>query len=105
MRAWAWLIEQQDEELIASWDQTQDLLRGAGVSTTVLMGIRVVSWQNRTLTLAGWLRHRRWFARRYIDLTMAVVKTDHRPVFVTPRVGATMARKIMRDKENDDGTQ
>lgn len=69
------------------------------------MGIRVVSWQNRTLTLAGWERQRRWYARRYMDLTKAIVKTNNDPVLVTPRIGATMARKIMRDKESNDGTQ
>lgn len=89
--------------MIASWDQTQDMIREA--TGARWLGLRVVAWQNRTLTLAGYERQRRWFARRYVDVTKAIVKTDRNPVLVTPRNGATMARKIKRDKENDDGTQ
>ena len=99
-RAWAWLGEQQPSELVIGWARTraevEKLAPGADIT---LSRLRIVSWENRVLTLAGFVQHRRWAERRYPAVLSAVVRSEKRPVFLTPRVGATIARKIQRDKE------
>lgn len=101
MRAWAWLVEEQDQELVAAWDRAQDALRATGVPGHSLSGVRIVAWQNRVLTLAGWTRSRRWYGRRYLEITQAIVQTHKDVVLVTPRVGATIARQIQREKQEE----
>lgn len=65
----------------------------------VFQGLRIAAWQNRVVTIAGWKRNRRWFQRRYVDLTKTLLGTEKDPVLVTPRVGATIARNIQREEK------
>lgn len=103
IRAWQWLHEEfcrdeQGRRLYDGWLATAALLHEQDVWEWLTGSLTIVSWRNRVITLAGWERERRWFARRYRDLLMATVKTDKQPVFVTPRVGATMARQEQRER-------
>lgn len=104
-RAWKWLLEEQDEQLLIGWAYAEDRLREAGVGAWWLDGLRVASWQNRVLTLAGWQRTRRWVARRYVPMIQAIVNTDKDVVLLSPRPAATIARKIKREKEESNGNQ
>lgn len=100
-RAWEWLAEKQDERLLVGWEKFVQHLRDAvEPDELVLNGLRIVAWQNRVLTIAGWVRYRRWFQRRYVELTKALLATDKDPVLVTPRVGATIARRIQREEQS-----
>lgn len=94
------MLTEQDEQLRIGWAYIENALRDAGVGDWWLEALTIVAWQNEVLTLAGWLRERRWFARRYLDLTKTLVQSEKDVVLLTPRAGATIARKIKRDKEN-----
>lgn len=98
-RAWRWLITEQDSGLIHGWALVENVLSAHyDMQRWLVEGLRIAAWQNRVLTLAGWERHRRWYARRYIEATKTVLATDKDIVLVTPRVGATIARKIQREE-------
>lgn len=99
-RAWTWLHESQDERLLSAWREiAEQLVAEFGIGLEIhLRGLAIVSWQNRVLTLAGWKNPRRWFARRYLEVTQAIVQSDKDVVLVTPRAGATIARAIQRER-------
>ena len=64
-----------------------------------LHGLRVVAWQNQG-PLPGRVQARPALVRSpLLDVTKAVVGTDKDVVLYGPRRGATIARRIQRDKE------
>ena len=99
-REWAWLGEQQTPGLMIAWERAQQrLYEIAPYSETVIGRLRIVSFENRVVALAGFKVTRRWAERRYPEIIRVVVGSEKRPVFLSPRPGATIARRIQREKE------
>lgn len=103
VKAWAWLDRWVPEDLRNGWREARDELYRTygGEAEPTLEYVRIVSWQNRVVTLAGFKNQRRWAERRFAFLIKAVVNTEKAPVFVTPRVGASIARKLEIDRRKE----
>ena len=97
--AWEWLTEEQSSGLLIAWRRARARLyeRLPNASATIDQ-LRIVSFENRVLTLAGWKRTRDWTARRYTEVLPALAGTDKPLVLYGPQPGASIARRIQRER-------